>query len=59
VLLELLEKNPWQNPLAYEKLTGDLKGFCSRRINLQHRLVYLMDEGTKTVKVLRMWTHYE
>ena len=59
VLLEVLRKNPYQNPPPYEKLRGDLSGACSRRINIQHRLVYQVLEKSKTVKVIRMWTHYE
>ena len=58
-LLEILQRNPLQNPPPFEKLIGDLAGACSRRINLQHRLVYQVLPGTKTVKVIRMWTHYE
>ena len=58
-LLEILQKNPFQNPPPYEKLVGDLAGACSRRINIQHRLVYQVLPGIKTVKVLRLWTHYE
>ncbi len=58
-LLKVIEKNPWQNPPSYEKLTGDLKGAVSRRINLQHRLVYEVLEDSKTVKILRMYSHYE
>ncbi len=58
-LLDVLTENPWQNPPAYEKLRGDLAGACSRRINIQHRLVYQVVDEIKTVKVLRMWTHYE
>jgi toxin YoeB len=53
------EQNPYQNPLPYEKLAGDLSGAGSRRINIQHRLVYQMLETGKIVKVLRMWTHDE
>ncbi|WP_333878369.1 Txe/YoeB family addiction module toxin [Methylobacter sp.] len=58
-LLKLIETNPYQNPPPYEKLVGDLSGAYSRRINIQHRLVYevLSDQGT--IKILRMWTHYE
>ena len=59
MLLEVLRKNPFQTPPPYEKLVGDLDGAYSRRINIQHRLVYEVDKETKTVKVLRMWTHYE
>lgn len=58
-LLKLLENNPFQNPPPYEKLVGDLAGAYSRRINIQHRLVYQVLEQTKVVKVLRLWTHYE
>lgn len=58
-LLAILQHNPWQNPPPYEKLKGDLSRFCSRRINIQHRLVYEVLEDQKTVHVLRMWTHYE
>lgn len=58
-LLAVLAENPWQNPPPYEKLRGDLTGACSRRINIQHRLVYQVLEDRKTVKVIRMWTHYE
>lgn len=57
-LLEILKENPWQNPPPYEKLLGDLTGACSRRINIQHRLVYQVLDDVRTVKVLRMWTHY-
>ena len=59
VLLDLLADDPWQNPPPYEKLRGDLDGACSRRINIQHRLVYQVLDTIKTVKVIRMWTHYE
>ena len=58
-LLAVLSENPFQNPPPYEKLVGDLAGAYSRRINIKHRLVYQLLEDTKTVKVLRMWTHYE
>ena len=58
-LLDLLAKNPFQNPPPYEKLMGDLAGAYSRRINIQHRLVYQVYEVERTVKVIRMWTHYE
>lgn len=58
-LLDLLAVNPFQNPPPYEKLVGDLAGAYSRRINIQHRLVYQVYEVEHTVKVLRMWTHYE
>jgi len=58
-LLDLLEEDPSQNPPPVEKLVGDLKGAFSRRINVQHRLVYQVIDEQRTVKVLRMWTHYE
>ena len=58
-LLELIEKDPLQNPPPFEALVGDLSGAYSRRINIQHRLVYQIYEKEKTIKVLRMWTHYE
>ena len=58
-LLAILELDQWQNPPPYEKLVGDLTGAYSRRINIQHRLVYQVLEAEKVVKVLRLWTHYE
>ena len=58
-LLDVLRKDPFQNPPPYEKLLGDLSGKYSRRINIQHRLVYEVFEEEKIVRVLRMWTHYE
>ena len=58
-LLDVIEDNPFQNPPPYEKLIGDLDGAYSRRINIQHRLVYEVIEDENTVKILRMWTHYE
>jgi Txe/YoeB family toxin of toxin-antitoxin system len=58
-LLEILERNPYEAPPPYEKLKGDLTGACSRRINVQHRLVYQVLEKEKTVKIIRLWTHYE
>lgn len=58
-LLEILKSNPFQNPPPYEKLIGDLSGAYSRRINIQHRLVYQVIDELQTVKILRMWTHYE
>ncbi len=58
-LLDLLARNPFQNPPPYEKLVGDLSGAYSRRINIQHRLVYQVLLKEHTVKVLRLWTHYE
>lgn len=58
-LPEILRQNPYQNPPPYEKLVGDLAGAYSRRINIQHRLVYQVLETEQTVKVLRLWSHYE
>lgn len=58
-LLEIIKDNPFQNPPPYEKLVGDLAGSYSRRINIQHRIVYQVLKEQKTVKILRMWTHYE
>ena len=58
-LLDILRVNPFQNPPPYEKLVGDLAGAYSRRINIQHRLVYQVLEVERSVKVLRLWTHYE
>jgi toxin YoeB len=58
-LLNILREDPYQTPPAYEKLIGDLSGACSRRINMQHRLVYQILDDIKIVKVIRMWTHYE
>jgi Txe/YoeB family toxin of toxin-antitoxin system len=59
LLLDVLAENPFQNPPPFEKLVGDLAGAYSRRINIKHRLVYQVLEDCETVKVLRMWTHYE
>jgi Txe/YoeB family toxin of toxin-antitoxin system len=58
-LLEIIRNSPYQNPPPYEKLVGDLAGAYSRRINIYHRLVYQILEDSKTVKIIRMWTHYE
>ena len=58
-LLDIVRRNPYQNPPPYEKLIGDLAGAYSRRINIQHRLVYQVLDAEKTVKVIRLWTHYE
>ena len=58
-LLDILQINPYQTPPCYEKLVGDLNGAYSRRINIQHRIVYQVLESDKTVKILRLWTHYE
>ena len=58
-LLEILKKDPFQRPPPFEKLVGDLAGAYSRRINIQHRLVYQVLTTIRTVKVIRLWTHYE
>lgn len=58
-LLRTLSRNPYQTPPPYERLAGDLSGACSRRISIQHRLVYQVLDDLKIVKVIRMWTHYE
>jgi len=58
-ILNILKKNPYQTPPSFEKLVGDLAGAYSRRINIKHRLVYQVYDKLKTVKVIRMWTHYE
>jgi Txe/YoeB family toxin of toxin-antitoxin system len=58
-LLLILARDPYQTPPFFEKLVGDMSGAYSRRINIQHRLVYQVLDSIKTVKVLRMWTHYE
>jgi toxin YoeB len=58
-LLEILAEDPFRNPPPFEKLVGDLAGAYSRRINIQHRVVYQVFPGIKTVKILRLWTHYE
>lgn len=58
-LLRIIENNPFQTPPPYEKLVGDLAGAYSRRINIQHRLVYQVLEKEEAIKVLRLWTHYE
>jgi len=57
-LLEILQQNPWQNPPRYEKLLGDLQDAYSLRINIQHRLIYQIYPEQKTIKIIRMWTHY-
>jgi toxin YoeB len=59
LLLDVLKADPFQNPPPYEKLVGDLAGAYSRRISIQHRLVYQVLEKERVVKVLRLWTHYE
>jgi len=58
-LFEILARDPYQDPPPYERLLGDLAGACSRRINIQHRLVYQVLDDIKTIKVIRMWTHYD
>jgi Txe/YoeB family toxin of toxin-antitoxin system len=58
-IIEILRDNPYQTPPSYEKLVGDLAGAYSRRITIQHRIVYQIVDNEKTVKVIRMWTHYE
>jgi Txe/YoeB family toxin of toxin-antitoxin system len=58
-LLDILEENPYQSPPRFENLVGDLRGAYSRRINIQHRLVYQVLDEERMVKVIRMWTHYE
>lgn len=58
-IIDVLKTNPYQPPPAYKKLAGDFSGAYSRRLNIQHRIVYQVINADKTVKVLRMWTHYE
>ncbi|MEG0339495.1 MAG: Txe/YoeB family addiction module toxin [Oscillospiraceae bacterium] len=58
-LLDIIRQDPYTNPPPCEKLLGDLKGAYSRRLNLQHRLIYEVFEEDKTIKIIRMWTHYE
>ena len=58
-LIDIIKENPYKNPPPYEKLVGDLDGAYSRRINLQHRLIYQVLEQEQTIKIVRMWTHYE
>lgn len=58
-LLRIIAEDPFQNPPSYEKLVGDLSGAVSRRLNIQHRIVYQVIDEEQTVKILRMWTHYE
>jgi len=58
-LLKVIEQNPFQNPPPFEKLVGDLSGAYSRRINIQHRIVYEVIESDQAVKILRLWTHYK
>lgn len=59
MLIDILRTNPWQNPPSYEKLLGELKYLYSRRINVQHRLIYEVLENEKTVKIVSLWSHYE
>ena len=58
-LLDVLREDPYRTPPPYEKLVGDLAGACSRKINIQHRIVYQILDDIRTVKIIRMWTHYE
>lgn len=58
-LIELIKENPYQNPPSYERLVGDLQGLYSRRINIQHRLVYEVLEEQKSIVIVSLWTHYE
>ena len=58
-LIDVIRENPYQTPPSYEKLVGDLQGLYSRRINVQHRLVYQVLEEEKTIKIVSLWTHYE
>lgn len=59
VLIDLIRENPYQKPPRYEKLIGDMQGLYSRRINIQHRMVYQVIENEKTVVIISLWTHYE
>ena len=58
-LIDVLREDPYRTPPPYERLVGDLTGACSRKINIQHRIVYQILDNIKTVKIIRMWTHYE
>ena len=58
-LLAILKDDPYRTPPPYERVVGDLAGACSRRINIQHRIVYQVLDDIKTVKIIRLWTHYE
>ncbi|MCX4302936.1 MAG: Txe/YoeB family addiction module toxin [Clostridia bacterium] len=58
-LIDVIRENPFQNPPPYEKLVGDLQGAYSRRINIQHRLIYQVFEEIKTIKIISVWSHYE
>lgn len=59
IILDILAQNPYSTPPSYEKLVGDLTGAYSRRLNIQHRIVYQVYESDNVVKIIRMWTHYE
>ena len=59
VILNIIKSDPYQNPPAFEKLVGDLSGAYSRRINIQHRLIYQVLDKVRIIKIIRMWTHYE
>lgn len=58
-LIEIIKENPYQNPPPYEKLVGDLKDLYSRRINIQHRIIYQVNEADKVVKIVSLWSHYD
>ena len=58
-LVEIIKENPFQNPPPYEKLVGNLEGFISRRINIQHRLIYQVLEDKKVIRIISIWSHYE
>lgn len=58
-LIDMVKENPYQNPPPFEKLVGDLAGAYSRRINIKHRMVYMIDEPRHTVRIMRLWSHYE
>ena len=58
-LVEIIKENPFQNPPPYEKLVGNLEGFISRRINIQHRLIYQVLEDKKVIRIISLWSHYE
>ena len=58
-LIEVIKSNPYQTPPPYEKLQGDLEGAYSRRLNIQHRLIYQIYEGEKIIKIISIWSHYE
>ena len=58
-LVEIIKENPFQNPTPYEKLVGNLEGFISKRINIQHRLIYQVLEDKKVIRIISLWSHYE